>query len=161
MSRLRAAIQKYNTLYDLAEHNRIMINNSISKCSCGTEARWLSNAEKLICQGPLLADMLKYNFAGSNITPSWQMNGRIRQEKTKCLSSSFSSGRTVHKKSSGQNLSPLLCRFNLQSPACVGFMCLYHQVLFSWSSLTHTDVADDGVYQARSLSHPFDFSPAP
>lgn len=40
----------------------------------------MSNAEELIYQGPLLADMLKYNFAGCNITPSRQMNGRIRKE---------------------------------------------------------------------------------
>lgn len=78
MSKSQAAIQKENILYDLAEHD--MINNPISKCSCSTEAQWLSNAEKLICQRPLLADMLKYSFAGCNITPSGQMNGRIRQE---------------------------------------------------------------------------------
>lgn len=79
-NRLHAAIQKDNTLYDLAEYNMKMTDNSILKCSCSTEAQWLSNAEKLICQGPLLADMLKYNFAECNITPSGQMNGRIRQE---------------------------------------------------------------------------------
>lgn len=78
MSKLHARYRK--TLFDLAEHNMIMIYESISKRSCSTKAQWLSNAEKPISQGPLLAAMLKYNFAESNITPSGHMNGRIRQE---------------------------------------------------------------------------------
>lgn len=56
----------------------------------------------------------------------------------------------------------LPCRavYNLPFPACVGFMCLYHQTVFSWGCLTHTDVGDDVVYQAQSLSHPFDSPPS-
>lgn len=40
------------------------------------------------------------------------------------------------------------------------FLCLNNQALFSCSCLTHTDVGHDVVYQARSLSHPFYFSPS-
>lgn len=40
------------------------------------------------------------------------------------------------------------------------FLCLNNQALFSCSCLTHTDVGHDVVYQARSLSHLFYFSPS-
>lgn len=131
-------------------HNTCKINNS------STEAKWLSNASRLISQGPLLADMLKYNSAGCNITPSRQMNGRIRQDLLKYLPCSLCLGETVHNKSSRQSFS-LLC--HALCSLCGFLMCLYHQALFSWSCLTHNDVADDVEYQAQSLSSPFDFSP--
>lgn len=59
----------------------------------------------------------------------------------------------VHTKAAQGSLS-------LPIPTTSGFYTSVSSSAFSSSYLTHTDAGDDVIYQAQSLSHPFDFTPS-